>query len=165
MNNDMSLWAEIINTANKPLSLVALMLLVGMTWMVSGTEFSMNSPNQFAALLGVCIVGVFCVAIYEIASKNNKNKAIKAKEAVILAETLGACIATASHAHISNLDIPEERVQAYARLAAFVKGQEGVTNAEFRGLAGNAIIYYAYTQGGCKKSDIEECISELGYKY
>ena len=162
MNNDMSLWAEIINTANKPLSLVALMLLVGMTWVMTHTKFATNSPNQFAALLGVCIVGVFFVAVYEIASKNNKTKAVKAQEATTLAETLGTCVATASHAHISNLEISEERVQAYARLAAFVRGQEGVTNAEFRVMASEAIIHYAYTQGGCNKADINACISELG---
>lgn len=162
MKNDMSLWSEIINTANKPLSLVALMLLVGMTWGVAGTEFSTNSPNQFAALLGVCILGVFFVAVYEIASKNNKNKALKAQEATTLAETLGTCVATASHAHISNLEISEERVQAYARLAAFVKGPQGVTNSEFRCVASEAIVHYAYTQGGCNKADIDACISELG---
>lgn len=162
MNNKMSLWSEIINTANKPLSLVALMLLVGMTWLMTGTEFATKSPNQFAALLGVCIVGVFFVAVYEIASKNNKSKAVRVQETTTLAETLGTCVATASHAHISNLEIPEERVQAYARLAAFVKGQEGVTNAEFREMASDTIILYAYTQGGCNKADIESCINELG---
>ena len=162
MNNDMSLWAEIINTANKPLSLVALLLLVGMTWVMTGTEFAKNSPDQFAVLLGVCIIGVFFVAVYEIASKNNKVRAIEKQETVTLAETLGTCVATASHAHISNLEIAEERLQAYARLAAYVKGQEGVTNAEFRERASNAIIHYAFTQGGCNKADLEDCMHDLG---
>lgn len=162
MNNDMSLWSEIIKTANKPLSLVALMLLIGMTWLVTGTQFSTESPDLFAALLGICIFGVFFVAVYEIASKNNKTKAVKAQEANNLADTLGTCVATASHAHISNLEITEERVQAYARLAAFVKGHEGVTNAEFRDRASKAIVLYAYTQGGCNRADINACLNDLG---
>lgn len=162
MNENMSLWSEIITTANKPLSLVALMLLVGMTWVMSGTDFATSSPNQFSALLGVCIIGVFFVAVYQIASTNNKTKAVKAKDATILAETLGTCVATASHPHISNLEISEERVQAYVRLAAYVKGQESVTNAEFRNMVSKAIIHYAYTQGGCKKADIDACMNELG---
>ncbi|MCP2004626.1 UNVERIFIED_ORG: hypothetical protein J2Y78_003166 [Buttiauxella agrestis ATCC 33320] len=162
MNEHMSLWSEIITAANKPLSLVALMLLVGMTWAMSHTDFVTNNPGLFTALLGLCIIGVFFVAVYEIAAINNKTKAVKAKDTTILAETLGTCVATASHPHISNLELSEERVQAYVRLAAYVKGQDSVTNAEFRSLASKAIIHYAYTQGGCNKADIDECMNELG---
>ena len=162
MEPNMSLWSEIMTTANKPLSLVALLLLLAATWILPGSEIAKNDPKLFSILLGLCIVGVFVVAIFEISSKNKKEKITQAQESTTLAETLGQCVADASRAHISNLEILEERVQAYARLALFVKGQNGITNAEFRALASEAIIHYASTQGGCKKSDINDVIAELG---
>jgi len=162
MKPQMSLWSEIMTTANKPLSLVALLLLLAATWILPGSQLATNEPKQFSLLLGLCIIGVFLVAIFEIASKSKKAKIIQTQESTTLAETLGQCVADASRAHISNLEIPEERVQAYARLALFVKGQDGVTNAEFRELASKAILHYACTQGGCIKSELNEYINELG---
>lgn len=161
MEPKMSLWPEIMATANKPLSLVALLLLLAATWVLPSSDIAKHNPSLFSVLLGLCIIGVFVVAIFEISTKNNKEKIIQAQESITLAETLGQCVADASRAHISNLDIPEERVQAYARLALFVKGPSGVTNAEFRALASEAIVHYASTQGGCKKSELNELIQEL----
>ena len=153
MQPQMSLWSEIMATANKPLSLVALLLLLVATWMLPGSGLAANRPDLFSILMGLCIVGVFCVAIFEITAKNRKEKMMQNKESITLAETLGQCVADASRAHISNLEVPEERVQAYARLALYIKGQEGVTNAEFRELASKAILHYASSQGAARFRD------------
>ncbi|WP_139233630.1 hypothetical protein [Metapseudomonas otitidis] len=155
MSVDLSKWREIIDAASKPLSLVALMLLVIMSLFLFKKDSGYGVVQY--ALLAVCVLGVLFVAVYEMASR----KSASAREVAALAETLGECVARASHAHISNLEIPQERVEAYARLAAFVKGRSGVTNAEFRSVVSEAIVFYAYTQGGCSKAAIDAYMDEL----
>lgn len=161
MPKDLSSWPNIISAVKSPLSLVALFLLVGMVFFTTQSQFVNENPEVIAPLLAISILGVYAVAMFQIIKGGGGG--LSANDTHSMADTIGTCVATAAHAHISNLEIPEERVQAYARLAGFLRGQEGVANAEFRETASKAIIVYAYTAGGCNKADIEACMSEMGF--
>ena len=159
MPKELSSWPNIISAVKSPLSLVALFLLVGMVFFTTQSKFVEDNPDLIAPLLAISILGVYAVAMFQIIKGGGNS----ADDTHSMADTIGTCVATAAHAHISNLEIPEERVQAYARLAGFLRGQEGVANAEFRTTASKAIVVYAYTAGGCNKADIEACMSEMGF--
>ena len=161
MENQISLWPDLMSAAKNPFSLVALLILLILTTALPFSGLSKDNPVLFSLILAICIIGVFVVALYGISTKNSREKIVREQESVTLAETLGLCIADASRPHISNLEIPEERVQAYARLSLYVRGQRGVTNAEFRALASEAILHYARTQGGCTKSDLDRYIEQI----
>jgi len=160
-----NLWPNLMAAARNPLSLVALLILLVMSLLLRNSNLH---PTWFALIIVLCAVGVFFVAIYGISAKNSSDQAERESKQVAreielrdLASTLGQCIAEGSRPHIANLEVPQERIDAYARLIIYVRGSGQASNSEFRERASAEIFLYAYTQGRCAKAEIEKSMKGI----
>jgi hypothetical protein len=160
-----NLWPNLMTAARNPLSLVALLILSVMSLLLSKSGLN---PTWFAVIIMLCSVGVFFVAIYGISAKISSDQAERESKQVAreselrdLASTLGQCIAEGSRPHIANLEVPQERIDAYARLIIYVRGSGQTSNSKFRERASEEIFLYAYTQGRCTKAEIEKSMKGI----